>query len=76
VLAQRFGTARLGGLLGLLYTSSAIGSSVGPFAAGLLINRSGYRAGVVMALGLGLAAAVVVGGVSDRQHAARAGAGR
>lgn len=67
VLAQRFGTARLGGLLGLLYTSSAIGSSLGPFAAGLLINLGGYRAGIVLALVLGLAATVVVGGVSDRQ---------
>jgi MFS family permease len=70
VLAQRFGTARLGGLLGTLYTSSAIGSSVGPFTAGLLINHGGYRAGIVMALVLGLAATVVVSGVSDRQYAA------
>jgi len=69
VLAQRFGTARLGGLLGLLYTSSALGSSVGPFAAGVLIHHGGYRAGIVMAMVLGLAATVVVAGVSDRRHA-------
>jgi MFS family permease len=67
VLARRFGTARLGGLLGLLYTSSALGSSAGPLAAGLLIDSRGYRAGVALALALGLAATLVVLGVSDRR---------
>jgi MFS family permease len=69
VLAERFGTARLGGLLGLLYTSSAIGSSAGPVAAGLLISHGDYRPAIVLALALGLGATVVIAGVSHHRSA-------
>ncbi|MDQ1618475.1 MAG: hypothetical protein QOE19_1044 [Actinomycetota bacterium] len=69
VLAERFGTARLGGLLGLLYTSSAIGSSAGPVAAGLLISHGDYRPAIVLALALGLGATAVIAGVSHHRSA-------
>jgi MFS family permease len=64
VLAQRFGTARLGGLLGLLFTSSALGSSAGPFAAGLLIHIGGYRPAIALGLVLGVAATAVIARVT------------
>lgn len=64
VLAQRFGTARLGGLLGLLFTSSALGSSAGPYLAGLLIHWAGYREAIALGLLLGVGATAVIRRVS------------
>ena len=44
VLAQMFGVDRLGGLVGLMYTSAGIGTLIGPLAAGFLIDVTGtYR---------------------------------
>jgi MFS family permease len=71
VVAERFGTARLGGLLGVLYTSVGIGSAFGAPLAGAAIDASGsYEPAIVGCLVLGLAAYLTVlsvGGRSVRQ---------
>lgn len=56
VVAIRFGLEGIGGVLGTLYTSAAVGSLAGPPLAGLLIDSAGYRtaiagAAVMSALG-------------------------
>ncbi|MGY1793066.1 MFS transporter [Geodermatophilus sp. SYSU D00525] len=57
VVAERFGTTRLGGLLGVLYTSAGIGSAVGAPLAGAAVDVSGSYAPVIAGcLVLGLAA--------------------
>lgn len=56
VVALRFGLEGIGGVLGTLYTSAAIGSLAGPPLAGLLIDNAGYRtaiAGAVLMSALG-----------------------
>ncbi|MCW2615350.1 MAG: Major facilitator superfamily 1 [Frankiales bacterium] len=62
LVAEVFGVQGLGGLLGVLYTSAAFGSAVGPPLAGALITASdGYGSSVTGALAvLGLALAVVL----------------
>ncbi|HEX2848940.1 MAG TPA: MCT family MFS transporter [Acidimicrobiales bacterium] len=55
VMADLFGTAGMGRLMGLLYTSAGIGALVGPPLAGFVIDRTGsYRwaTGAAMALAL------------------------
>jgi MFS family permease len=53
VVAELFGVAGLGGLIGTLYTSAAVGSLVGPPAAGMLIDRTGaYDPAITAALAL------------------------
>jgi MFS family permease len=47
VVAVRFGLEGLGGVLGTLYTSAAIGSLAGPPLAGVLIDNAGYRSAIV-----------------------------
>jgi MFS family permease len=42
VVAARFGTDRLGSLLGILYTGLGLGSAVGPPVAGVIIDGGGY----------------------------------
>ena len=59
VVAARFGVERLGALLGVLYTSAAIGSAVGPPAAGAVIDAAGYGPAIAVSLAIGLAAFVV-----------------
>lgn len=49
VVADRFGLENLGGTLGTVYTSAAIGSLTGPPLAGLLIDATGYSAAIVAA---------------------------
>jgi MFS family permease len=57
VAAQLFGIEGLGGLLGALYTSGAIGVAIGPPLAGLLIDRTGsYQWTIAFAMVMGLAA--------------------
>ena len=56
VVAARFGVERLGALLGVLYTSAAIGSAVGPPAAGAVIDAGGYGPAIAASLAIGLAA--------------------
>jgi len=61
VVAERFGTTRLGGLLGLLYTSAGIGSAVGAPLAGAAVDASGsYTPAIAGCLALGLAAYLAV----------------
>jgi MFS family permease len=61
VVAERFGTTRLGGLLGFLYTSAGIGSAIGSPLAGAAIDASGsYTPAVAGCLALGLAAYLAV----------------
>ena len=61
VVADRFGTTRLGGLLGVLYTSAGIGSAVGAPLAGTAIDASGSYAPVIAGcLALGAAAYLAV----------------
>ncbi len=59
VVAARFGVERLGALLGVLYTSAAVGSAVGPPAAGAVIDAGGYEPAIVASLAIGLAASLV-----------------
>jgi MFS family permease len=61
VVAELFGVQGLGGLLGVLYTSAAFGSAVGPPLAGVLISRSdGYLSTIVAALAIAALAVLVV----------------
>jgi MFS family permease len=61
VVAERFGTTRLGGLLGVLYTSAGIGSAVGAPLAGAAVDVSGsYTPAIAGCLALGLAAYLAV----------------
>jgi MFS family permease len=56
VVAERFGTTRLGGLLGVLYTSAGLGSALGAPLAGTAVDASGSYAPVIagcLVLGLG-----------------------
>jgi MFS family permease len=51
VIAELFGVQGLGGLVGLVYTSAAVGSLLGPPAAGLLIDAtSTYRWAVLASM--------------------------
>lgn len=61
LVAEVFGVQGLGALLGVLYTSAAIGSAVGPPLAGLLIgDGSGYRTAVLASLAFASVAALLV----------------
>ncbi|WP_093581678.1 MFS transporter [Geodermatophilus amargosae] len=67
VVAERFGTTRLGGLLGVLYTSAGIGSAVGAPLAGVAVDASGSYVPVIAGcLVLGAAAFLTVLGVGRR----------
>ncbi len=56
VAADIFGPAGLGGLLGLLYTAAGIGGLIGPPIMGRVIDSFGYRPTLLLALGLGIGA--------------------
>ena len=56
VLAHFYGTARLGSVLGALYTSSSVGVLMGPPLAGFIIAHSGYRWAIAFSLAAGMAA--------------------
>jgi MFS family permease len=61
VLAQFFGTGRLGALVGTLYTSNAFGTLIGPPIAGFIIEQTGgYRWAVAFALVSATAALIVL----------------
>ena len=59
VAAQRFGLTGLGGVLGTLYTSAAVGSLGGPPLAGVLIDGPGYSTAITFA-GLMTVAATII----------------
>jgi MFS family permease len=50
LVAEVFGLEGLGSLLGVLYTSAAVGSALGPPLAGVLITSHGYLLTVVASL--------------------------
>ncbi|WP_031224720.1 MFS transporter, partial [Streptomyces roseochromogenus] len=50
VLGDQYGLARLGRILGVLYTAVGIGSAVGPAAAGALIQETGSYAPALITL--------------------------
>ena len=60
VAAQRFGLTGLGGVLGTLYTSAAVGSLGGPPVAGVLIDGPGYPTAITFAGIMAIAAAAVL----------------
>ncbi|MCZ2820735.1 MFS transporter [Modestobacter sp. VKM Ac-2977] len=61
VAASLFGVRGLGGLLGVLYTSAALGSALGPPAAGAVIGATGEHLPVVLAaVAIGAVATAVV----------------
>ena len=62
VLAERFGVARMGSLLGVLYTSSAAGAAAGPAVAGVLVEHAGYRWAGGVAAGLAALGAATIPG--------------
>ena len=67
LVAEAFGVQGLGALLGVLYTSAALGSAVGPPLAGVLIgDGDGYRTAVAAALGVSVLAAGLVTRVPAR----------
>lgn len=66
LVARRFGLGRLGGLLGVLYTSHVLGAGLGPLATGLLVERFGYVPAAAAGLGCGLVAVVVLGRLGER----------
>lgn len=65
LVSVRFGTSRLGSLLGVLYTSHVVGAGLGPLATGLLIQSSGYLPAGIAGLTSGTAAWLVLGMLSS-----------
>jgi MFS family permease len=60
LVAGMFGLQGLGGMLGVLYTSAALGSLVGPPLAGLLIAAADYAVTIAASLLLAAVATAVV----------------
>jgi MFS family permease len=60
LVAEVFGVQGLGALLGVLYTSAAVGSALGPPLAGLVIEDSGYGPAVLCSLAVASVAALLV----------------
>jgi len=61
LVAELFGVQGLGGLLGVLYTSAALGSAFGPPLAGALIQSTGsYVVVIIGSLAVGAIAAAAV----------------
>ena len=53
VMAELFGTAGMGRVVGVLYTSAGFGALVGPPIAGMIIDRTGtYRWAIAVAMAL------------------------
>ncbi len=66
VIADIFGLEGLGGMIGMQYTAAGIAALTGPPLAGWLVDRSGDRAAIVLALVMSSAATLVL--FSVRQH--------
>ncbi len=68
LVAELFGVRGLGGLLGVLYTSAALGSAFGPPLAGAIIQSTGsYLVVIIGSLVVGALAAAAVLAVRDPQ---------
>ncbi len=74
LVAELFGVQGLGALLGVLYTSAAVGSALGPPLAGVLIgDGSGYGTTVVVTLVVAALSAALVQQVQRGNPDRRAG---
>lgn len=61
VLAERFGTAGLGSIMGLLYTTQGLGGLLGPPFAGWLIDQTNsYRPTIMICCALAIAARLLL----------------
>jgi len=61
VVMDRFGSRNIGSLIGVLYTSVALGTLVGPAAAGWAFDVSGsYELPITAAIGADLIAAALI----------------
>ncbi len=65
VVAELFGLEGLGGVLGTLYTSAAIGALFGPAIAGFIIDGAGYETAIGAAMAASLAGAAVLLGLAS-----------
>ncbi len=64
VLAERFGVAGLGSIMGLFYTAQGLGGLIGPPTAGWIIDRTGsYQVMILLCCGLEAAALVLLIGL-------------
>lgn len=70
VLAERFGLAGIGALMGILYTSNVLGAGVGPVGAGLLVEDHGYWPAGVAGLVCGVSGAALLARVGRRPRRA------
>jgi predicted MFS family arabinose efflux permease len=61
VVADRFGVAGFGALVGILYTANALGAGIGPWVAGALVESHGYLPGAVLGLVSGSLGFAVLG---------------
>ena len=69
VVADRFGVAGFGALVGTLYTANALGAGVGPWVAGALVDSHGYLPAAALGLlsgALGFAVLWRLPGRADR----------
>ncbi|GAC1541676.1 MAG: OFA family MFS transporter [Acidimicrobiales bacterium] len=60
VLAELFGTAGMGGVVGLVYTASAFGALIGPIVAGTIIDHAGYAPAIALSMAMATTAFVVL----------------
>lgn len=59
LMARWFGIGDLGGTIGLFYTGLGVGALIGPALSGYVIDASGYRTAIAVALALAVAATMV-----------------
>ena len=70
VCVDRFGSARVGGVIGLLYTAVAIGTLAGPSMAGYAFDRGGsYTLPIAASAVAGLLAAAIAAVMARGRHA-------
>jgi MFS transporter, OFA family, oxalate/formate antiporter len=73
VVMDRFGSANVSGIIGILYTSVAVGTLVGPTAAGFLFDASGsYTIPIISSAVANAVAAAITAGVVTSGDGARA----
>jgi MFS family permease len=71
VVMDYFGGRNVSGLIGILYTSVAFGTLVGPSAAGFAFDFShSYLAPILVAAGANIVAVIIVATIGDRRPAA------
>jgi MFS family permease len=71
VMAELFGPEGMGGSVGALYTSAAVGALLGPPFAGFVVDATGgYRPAIATAIGLAGAAVLLAARLPSRRPAA------